>query len=272
MGSLSTLSELQRRVEALERRSKPPPPVLAKIRRDPASLMTLTGKSPDRWQAELLRCSDKHLLMTCARQTGKSTTAAALVTKEALLCPGSLTLLLSPSARQSGEIFQKVMAFYGSLGRPVPTTRESALQMQLANGSRVVALPADESKVRCFSSVRLLVIDEAARTPEELYLAVRPMLAVSGGRLVCLSTPFGRIGWFWREWSQGEDWRRVSVRATDCPRIPRAFLDEEKRTMGPRWYAQEYENSFEAAVDAVFNPLDIEAALGAAVRPLFAVR
>jgi hypothetical protein len=210
--------------------------------------------------------------MVCARQTGKSTTAAALVVKEALLCPGSLTLLVSPSQRQSAETFGKVMAFYNQLGRPIATARESALGMQLVNGSRVVALPADESRVRGFSAVRLLVIDEAARTPEELYLSCRPMLSVSGGRLVALSTPFGRIGWFWKEWSEGQGWRRVSVKASECPRIARAFLEEERRTMGARWYSQEYENSFEAAIDAVFNPLDIEAALGAAVQPLFPVR
>jgi hypothetical protein len=210
--------------------------------------------------------------MVCARQTGKSTTAAALVVKESLLCPGSLTLLVSPSQRQSAETFGKVMAFYNQLGRPIATARESVLGMQLVNGSRVVALPADESRVRGFSAVRLLVIDEAARTPEELYLSCRPMLSVSAGRLVALSTPFGRIGWFWREWSEGKDWRRVSVTAYDCPRIPRSFLEEEKRTMGPRWFAQEYQNSFEAAIDAVFAPLDIEAALGHQITTLFPVR
>jgi hypothetical protein len=42
----------------------------------------------------------------------------------------------------------------------------------------------------------MLVIDEASRVDDTLYLAVRPLLAVSGGRLVALSTPFGKRGWF----------------------------------------------------------------------------
>ena len=47
------------------------------------------------------------------------------------------------------------------------------------------------------------------------------MLAVSGGRIVLLSTPFGNRGFFYKEWSEGgEDWRKVTISARDCP----AFL------------------------------------------------
>jgi hypothetical protein len=65
------------------------------------------------------------------------------------------------------------------------------LTLELVNGSRIVSLPENESGIRGFSGVNLLVIDEAARVDDSLYRSVRPMLAVSGGRLVALSTPFG---------------------------------------------------------------------------------
>jgi hypothetical protein len=52
--------------------------------------------------------------------------------------------------------------------------------------------------VRCFSP-GLVIVDEAARVPDDLYRAVRPMLAVSQGRLIALSTPFGQRGWFYDE-------------------------------------------------------------------------
>ena len=69
-------------------------------------------------------------------------------------------------------------------------------RLEFANGSRVLSLPGTERTVRGFSEVSLLVIDEAARVDDGLYYAVRPMLAVSGGRLVALSTPYGKRGWF----------------------------------------------------------------------------
>ena len=63
-------------------------------------------------------------------------------------------------------------------------------------GSRIISLPGDEKNIRGYSGVTLLVIYEAARVSDVLYRSVRPMLAVSKGRLVCLSTPFGKRGWF----------------------------------------------------------------------------
>jgi hypothetical protein len=75
--------------------------------------------------------------------------------------------------------------------------RDSSLQLHLDNGSRIIGLPASEGKVRVYSSVALLVIDEASRVGDGLYRAMRPMLAVSRGRLLALSTPFGKRGWFY---------------------------------------------------------------------------
>jgi hypothetical protein len=101
--------------------------------------------------------------------------------------------------------------------------------------------------------VALLVIDEAARVPDDLYASLRPMLAVSQGRLICLSTPFGRRGFFHREWSDpAAPWQRVQVSWHDCPRITPAFIAAERQAMGDSWCRQEYECSFEALAGLVY--------------------
>jgi hypothetical protein len=211
------------------------------------------------------------VLLLCARQSGKSLAAAALALKEALLHPPALILMLSPTLRQSGELFrEKFLRLYAALGRPVPAARETALTLELANGSRVVSLPENEEGIRGYSSVGLLVIDEGARVADDLYRAVRPMLAVSGGKLVVLSTPFGKRGFFFEAWEGREAWGRVRVRADECPRISPEFLREERRVLGLRWFRQEYECSFEDAVDSVFSHADIEAAMSDDEQPLFA--
>lgn len=259
------------RLEALARaRGREQRPLLERLAADPAQSMALAGLPPDSWQRDLLRSSDAQVLLLCSRQAGKSQKAEALALHAALTVPRAPVLLLSPSLRQLAELFRKVVDLYGALGRPLPATAESALRLELANGSRVVSLPGDEGTVRGFSGVALLVIDEAARVPDPLYLAVRPMLAVSRGRLVALSTPYGKRGWFHDEWHGQGGWRRVRVTAEECPRITAEFLAEERRAMGERWYRQEYLTSFEDCVDAVFSYHDIQAALSPDVQPLFA--
>ncbi len=227
---------------------------------DPAALAAGVGMTPDPWQTDVLRSDAPRLLLNCCRQSGKSTTCAIKAVYVAVYEPGSLILLLSPSQRQSGELFRKAAAVYRSLGRPVPSESENALSLALENGSRIVSLPGSESTIRAYSAVRLLLIDEASRVPDETIAAVRPMLAVSGGQLIALSTPYGRRGWWYEAWEDGgPTWKRVRVPASECPRISPAFLDEERATLGDWFYRQEYECEFGDAQAAAFAVADIEA-------------
>jgi hypothetical protein len=244
-------------------------PVLDELCIDSSRIMELAGMPPDPWQEKLLRSSASQVLLLCSRQAGKSTVAAALALQTALARPGSPVLLLSPSLRQSSELFRKVLELYTALGRPMPVVAESALRLELANRSRIVALPGQEQSVRCFSGVGCLIIDEAARVQDSLYYAVRPMLAVSGGRLVALSTPFGRRGFFFDEWRGSSTWERVKITAEECHRIPRSFLDDERKALGDRWFKQEYMCDFAETVDSVFSYSDIQAAFTDDVQPLF---
>lgn len=243
--------------------------MLARLRPRPTDLMRAAGLAPDPWQRDALLSDSSRVLFLTTRQAGKSTTVGALAAFEAVFKPGSLTLLLSPSLRQSAELFRKVLDFYRAVpGAPRPTS-DSALRMELANGSRVVSLPGSEETVRGYSKVDLLIVDEAARVPDSLYHGVRPMLAVSGGRLVALSTPWAKAGWYYSAWTSSEPWERFRVTAADCPRIPVTFLDEERRALPPSVFAREYEATFTDSEDAYFRDSDIERALSAYVEPLF---
>jgi hypothetical protein len=224
---------------------------------------------PDSWQTTLLRSSADRVLVLASRQVGKSATSAALALKTALL-DESLVLLLSPSLRQSTELFLKVLALYRNLGRPVPTIRprDNTLKLELANGSRIISLPGTEATIRGHSAVNLLVIDEAARVSDELYLSVRPMLAVSGGSLICVSSAYAKFGFFYQEYTDGGDrWERYTIKATECPRISADFLADELSAMGSLFYDREYNCVFSEATDAVFRDCDIQRALSDDLEP-----
>jgi hypothetical protein len=245
--------------------------LLDQLRDDPGAVLALGGTAPDPWQRDCLASNAARMLLCCSRQAGKSTAAAAIAVRTALLEASSLVLLLSPTLRQSGELFRSgVLPIWRRLGCPLGDKEPTALELRLANGSRVVSLPENESGVRGFAGVALLVIDEASRVSDDLYRAVRPMLAVSRGRLLALSSPFGKRGWFYDSWRSDEAWQRVKVTATECPRISAQFLQEERQALGERWYRQEYECSFEETLGAVFSAADIAAMFDdPTVLPLF---
>ena len=190
---------LGQRVARLKAQWTPPPAVPTLPPMDAVALWRQAmGTDPDPWQAAVLRSDDPRIVLNCCRQAGKSSVVAIKSLHVGLYEPKSLILLLSRSLRQSGELARKVFDAYAATGRQVPPEAETKMALELSNGSRILALPGgDEASIRGYSGVRLLLIDEASRVSDALYIALRPMLAVSSGSIILLSTPFGKRGFFY---------------------------------------------------------------------------
>lgn len=237
--------------------------------------------TPDPWQSRLLYSGNKRIMELCSRQAGKSLVAAAKALQIILLQAKALVLILSPSQDQSKEFFKaKFLRLWRALGRPLAVKPANVFDLELANGSRIMAMPANEETIRCYSDVALLVLDEASRISDDLYDAVTPMLAASQGSIIGLSTPFGKRGWFWREWegrdAEGvpmanpiEKWDRYAVTADMVPRFTKAFLASELARKGRRKFQQEYYLEFVEADDAVFRQEDIDRLVKEDLKPLF---
>jgi len=264
--SLATrIRSIERRIADRER------PKAVLIYCDPLSFATHSlGFQPDPWQEKVLSWQGKRLLLLCCRQSGKSTTTAILALHRALYFPKSLILLVSPSLRQSSELFKKVADFLNLLSVRPQLTEDNKLSLQMQNGSRIVSLPAKEANVRGFSGPSLIIEDEASRVDDDLYFALRPMLSVSNGSHILMSTPWGKRGHFYENWENGADtWERIKVAVDQCPRISPEFIVEEQRTMPHNWFASEYLGEFTDVVDAVFLQEDIDRAMSSEIEPLF---
>ncbi len=220
------------------------------------------GFSPDALQARVLDTGAQHGILNCTRQWGKSTVTAAKAVHQAWQEKGSLTIVVNPTARQSGEFVRKAAEFARRLEIKPKGDGDNEISLQFPNGSRIVGLPGTEATVRGYSAVSLLLVDEASRVSDELYMAVRPMLAVSGGKMWLMSTPFGKRGFFWETWDQGGgEWERVRATAADCARIPPEFLQDERHAMGERWFLQEYCCEFNDEANGVFDGELVEQAM-----------
>jgi hypothetical protein len=230
--------------------------------------------SLDQWQRDVLDAPQSKVLMNCSRQSGKSTTAALLALRVALYEPGSLTLLVSPSQRQSGELFRRVMAFYHALPEgKAPLHAESALRLELKGGSRIISLPGSERTTRGYARAAAVILDEAARIDDQLIASLRPMQATSGAgrKFVALSTPRGKAGWFYEQWLQAaadSTWLRVEIPASKCPRISEEFLAEQLRELGPQAFAEEYNCEFQDDQTQLFTTEVIERAFVSRVKAL----
>jgi hypothetical protein len=225
---------------------------------------------PDPLQERVLDPRNTHGILNCSRQWGKSTLTALKAVHRACIDNGALVLIVSPSERQSAEFVLKAAQFVRELGVPVKGDGRNKISLLLPNGSRIVGLPSREMTVRGFSAVSLLILDEAARVPDMMYDAVRPMLAVSNGDLWLMSTPFGKRGFFYEEWTGSDpDWVRITATAEQCPRISQKFLEKERRKVSDAWFRQEYLCEFTLESGALFDEALIRGCIKKEILPLF---
>lgn len=228
------------------------------------------GLEPDEKQAMVLAGEHYRLILNCTRQWGKSTVTAAKAVHRAWTRPGSLTLVVSPSERQSREFLRKAREFVWRLRLKPRGDGDNPISVQFPNGSRIVGVPGKEARIRGFSAVSLLIIDEAAWVSEEQYESVQPMLATTDGDIWMMSTPWGQRGFFWETWTRPqEEWTRISVKATDCARIKEGFLAWQRRRMDEMSFRREYLCEFMDVGCSVFRREDLERAVTGEIRSLW---
>jgi len=220
------------------------------------------GIDPDPWQEQVLNSESKRILLNNCRQSGKSSIVAIMAIHHALYTSDAMIIVISHTLQQAGETFRKIIDAYKQRGKPVVSETQTVHRLDLKNGSRVVTLTGQApDSIRGFSNVSLLIVDEAAQVPDDAYFAARPMLAVSEGRIVLLSTPHGQQGFFANAWFNETEWEKYEINADQCPRLSKEFLAEEKM-LYPNWFFnQEYYNEFSLNQDSVFTEADINAAL-----------
>jgi hypothetical protein len=241
---------------------------------DPVAWVRSLGWEPDPWQQEMMGSSASRICLNVARQSGKSTTTAAIALHTALFVPGSVALIISPSLRQSVETFRKVGTFLARVPDRPTARQDSATQLELKSGSRIIALPGTGDSIRSFSA-DLLVLDEAARIEDAVIRAVTPMLATkANGRMLVLSTPGLKSGFYWEKWTHGgKSWHRIKATVEDCPRITQEFLDEERASMSEQHFRAEYFGQFLDADDMQWLSTDlIDSLADPSVRPLWPSR
>ena len=221
-------------------------------------------KSLDPWQRDFLETRARRMLVNAFRQSGKSTLTGILALHRALYYPRSLVLILAPSLRQAGEFFEKVSMGFSELsggGLAIEAESDRKLGIKLTNGSRIEALPGSQKSTRGFSKPSLIIIDEAAQIDDALYTGVMPMLtrAKEGGRLLMLSTPFGRRGVYWRLWEESTIFQRVRVPYTAVDWISPSIIEEARETLLDWEFKQEFLCTFEQNQMAVFDVEDFRA-------------
>ena len=196
----------------------------------------------DPWQKEYIE-TEGNCFLICGRQSGKTTAAAIKFGTRAVTKAKQVILMIAFTEKQAYNLFFKTLMFLEAKhpfmikkGKDKPTQHRICLK----NGSIIMCYAAGEggAGLRTYTCTSI-VIDEAAPMAREVFIAVSPMLSVTGGSMDLLSTPRGKEGYFY-ECSKRNDFKKFYVSAEECPRHKKEFLEAEKSRMSKLEYAQEY--------------------------------
>jgi hypothetical protein len=241
---------------------------------DPVAFATeLLGIRLLPFQEQALNMAISQGLLNCSRQAGKTLAMSIKAVHLSLAVRGMTIAVMAPTERQVGQFFLSIRELLRRLGVAVERDGVNRFSAVFPNGSRIVGLPAG-AEIRGLSAVNLLIIDEAAKVPDEAYHTVTPMLATTFGKgaggLWLLSTPNGKTGFFYYTWEDGGDaWTRLSVPASSIPRISPEFLKVERERKGDAWFRQEYCCEFLDTADALFREDRVRRAIKDSVPPLW---
>ena len=184
--------------------------------------------SPCEDQKAALAFGVRRGILNCCRQWGKTTVLAIRAAHEAIFHPNAVILIVSQTEARAAELAERAAQFCEKAGFRVRRDRQRPLGWRLANGARILPLPTQQSKVRGFPAT-LVILDEAALIPDDVYYAITGTRAFTQGALWVMSTPAARQGFFYDLWMANEPgWVKVEAPATGCPRISAGFLEEER--------------------------------------------
>lgn len=138
---------------------------------------------------------------------------------------------------------------------PETALHATELRADLPNGARIRLYGADNPDRLRGLYLDGVVLDEYGQMQPRVWPEViRPALADRGGWAVFIGTPMGRNAFaaLYEAAKLDPDWLAVLHRASETGIIPEAELAAAARAMSAEQYAQEFECSFDAAVQGAY--------------------
>lgn len=200
----------------------------------------------DKWQQEVLNTKG-NMVLRSGRQVGKSTIIAQKTAIYSLENSKKTIMIISKTERQAGLLFTKILLNIHEINRLAikkGKDRPTKTRIRLKNGSEILCLPAGDTGYGIMGfTIDLLIADEAAFIPEEVWNSVVPALAITRGNIWLLSTPFVKEGYYYNCFKD-PSFTAFHTSSEDCPRKDVAFLEHKKATLTKTQYKQMYLGEF----------------------------
>ena len=224
--------------------------------------MQVTLFTPHRGQKKVISgfSDSEHKFCTVAtsRQWGKSLLGQNLLIYWLLSNPNQKGGWISPIYNQAKKVFQELEAAANGI---IKSSNKADLTIKFINGSTLQFLGAERfDSIRGFS-FNYLVVDEAAFTKEQaVNEAIFPTLTAIGKKCLIISTPKSK-NWFYTYYLKGlnsnSEYISFKGLSLENPHIDQQFIEQQRQSLPPDIFKQEYEAEFTESGNDVFTGVDL---------------
>lgn len=203
-------------------------------------------------------------IIVAHRRAGKTVACINHLIRSALTCdkPEPRAAYVSPLYKQSKDVAWTYLKRFTAV-IPGAHAHESELRVDLPNGGRVRLYGADNPDGMRGIYLDDCVLDEFAdMRPRVLPEIIRPALSDRRGALTVIGTPRGHNDFYanWRAAQADNDWFTLMLKASETGLVSPDELLSARKMMTPEQYEQEYECSFQAAIQGAYWGREMAAA------------
>lgn len=199
---------------------------------------------------------DRFACLVAHRRCGKTVAAVNDLIRDALTIKRENVRVayIAPYYNQAKNIAWDYAKYY-SEAIPDIKINESELRIDYPNGARFRLFGADNQNALRGLYFDAVVLDEPADFPANAWpTVIRPALADRKGRATFIGTPKGKNE-FWETYDHArrtDNWYCAMHKASETGYVDAEELEEARAIMGDDRYEQEFECSFEAAIQGSY--------------------
>ena len=226
--------------------------------------MKITGFRPYPKQRDvidsIINGNSFYNIMVCGRQSGKSTTLLGLILYYSINKAKSVSLYTAPTYGQINKILVQLMDVLQPTGIIV-SANKSSYEIKLTNGSMIYFRSTERADSIRGLAVDYLFCDESQDTnTSDFQKSILPTITARGKKCVLAGTP-KRKNLFYDYFQMGRsddfpNHTSYHFPSWESPYVSTEFIEEQKRTLPPKIFSQEFEAKWQENEGSVFQNLN----------------
>lgn len=217
---------------------------------------------PYKWAKEWHQNKKRYNVLVLHRRAGKTTATINELIKDSLLNEQHLYAFIAPTYKQAKRNVWDMLRYYA---KDIPGVKYNIAELTVTfpTGSKISLFGADNPDSLRGLTLNGVVFDEYSQQPSNIWSEIiAPTLATTKGYAIWIGTPKGRNSFYrlYEDARQDEDYYDLMLPVSQSAIIDDEELAQQRKNMTEDEYAQEWECSWEAAIQGAYYAKELSEA------------